>query len=152
VGDTWRYRVQDQFRLGDLFLTAACDGVSAEGVAETWTTTSDAKLRTTVVPLSPGFTSLPGWTSTPPSSRLPARRGGTAARPVLPELSRRVEQAKVPLAARVEARRTWWSGQGAFAPVKLVLRGPDAAARRPAKAGAVSTSTWCGIRRRPSAA
>ena len=34
VGDTWRYRVQDQFRLGDLFVTAKVDAVSADGVAE----------------------------------------------------------------------------------------------------------------------
>jgi uncharacterized caspase-like protein len=28
IGDTWRYRVQDQFRLGDLFLTAKVDAVA----------------------------------------------------------------------------------------------------------------------------
>src|SRR5690606_24967364 len=66
AGDTWRYRIKDQFRLGDLFMTATVDEVTPAGVAETWTTTSDEKLRTTLAPLRPGFHSLPGWTLTPP--------------------------------------------------------------------------------------
>ncbi|MFX5517682.1 hypothetical protein ABTD52_18220, partial [Acinetobacter baumannii] len=31
-GDTWRYRVQDQFRLGDLYVTAKVDAVTVDGV------------------------------------------------------------------------------------------------------------------------
>src|SRR5205814_6464073 len=54
AGDTWRYRMRDQFRIGDLFVTAKVDQVTPDGVAETWTTTSDAKVRTTLVPLGPG--------------------------------------------------------------------------------------------------
>jgi uncharacterized caspase-like protein len=139
VGDTWRYRVQDQFRLGDLFLTARVDGVSAEGVAETWTTTSDAKLRTTVVPLSPGFTSLPGWTSTPPEfAPYLLAAGGLRPGQSLPELSRRVEQAMVPLSARVEGEEDVVVGAGRFRAVKLVLRG-QTQPRGAGKAGAVST-------------
>jgi len=53
VGDTWRYRVTDQHRFGDVFVTARVDAVGADGVAETWTTTVDAKVRTTRVPISP---------------------------------------------------------------------------------------------------
>ena len=48
AGDTWRYRMRDQFRIGDLFVTAKVDGISAQGVAETWTTTADAKVRSIV--------------------------------------------------------------------------------------------------------
>ena len=139
VGDTWRYRVQDQFRLGDLFLTARVDGVGADGIAETWTTTSDGKLRTTVVPLTPGFTSLPGWTSTPPefAPYLLAVRGLRAGQ-TLPEQSRRVEQAQVPLAVRVEGEEDVVVGAGRFRAVKLVLRG-QSQARGAGKANAVST-------------
>ena len=57
AGDTWRYRVQDSFRLGDLFVTARVDAVGADGIAETWTTTSDAKVRTTIASLAPAFQS-----------------------------------------------------------------------------------------------
>jgi uncharacterized caspase-like protein len=139
VGDTWRYRVQDQFRLGDLFLTARVDSVSADGVAETWTTTSDAKLRTTVVPLSAGFTSLPGWNSTPPEfAPYLLAAGGLRPGQSLPELSRRVEQAMVPLAARVEGEEDVVVGAGRFRAVKLVLRG-QTQPRGAGKGGAVST-------------
>jgi len=142
VGDTWRYRVQDQFRLGDLFLTARVDGVTAEGVAETWTTTSDAKLRTTVVPLEPGFSSLPGWTSTPPefAPYLLASLPGGGLRPgqALPEQSRRVEQAMLPLRAKVEGEEEVVVGAGRFHTVKLVLRG-QAQGRGTGKSSAVTT-------------
>jgi uncharacterized caspase-like protein len=66
VGDTWRYRVTDQHRFGDVFVTARVDAVSADGVAETWTTTVDAKVRTTRVPLKPAFNPLPDWDAAPP--------------------------------------------------------------------------------------
>lgn len=66
VGDTWRYRVTDQYRFGDLFVTARVDAVDADGVAETWTTTADAKVRTTRVALKPGFNPLPDWSAAPP--------------------------------------------------------------------------------------
>jgi uncharacterized caspase-like protein len=139
VGDTWRYRVQDQFRLGDLFLTARVDSVTAEGVAETWTTTSDAKLRTTVVPLDAGFTSLPGWTSTPPEfAPYLLAAGGLRAGQTLPAQSRRVGEAMVPLAARVEGEEDVVVAAGRFRAVKLVLRG-QAQPRGAGKAGAVTS-------------
>ena len=124
AGDTWRYRVQDQFRLGDLFLTARVDSVGADGIAETWTTTSDAKLRTTLVPLEPGFNALPGWTLTPPefSPYLLAagalRRGSTIA-----EQRRSVEQVMLPLRVSVEGEEEVVVAAGRFRAVKLVLRG-----------------------------
>jgi len=66
VGDTWRYRVTDQFRFGDLFVTARVDAVGDDGIAETWTTTADAKVRTTLVSLKPAFNPLPDWSAAPP--------------------------------------------------------------------------------------
>jgi uncharacterized caspase-like protein len=128
VGDTWRYRVQDQFRLGDLFLTARVDGVSAEGVAETWTTTSDAKLRTTVASLDPGFHALPAWTLTPPEfSPYLLAAGGLRAGQALPEQSRRVGPTMVPLRARIEGEEDVTVAAGRFRAVKLMLAGRSAA-------------------------
>jgi hypothetical protein len=139
VGDTWRYRVQDQFRLGDLFLTARVDGVTAEGVAETWTTTSDAKLRTTLASFGPGFHALPAWTLTPPEfSPYLLAAGGLRPGQALPEQSRRVEQAMVPLRARVEGDEDVTVGAGRFRAVKLVLTG-RAAARGAARGGPVTS-------------
>jgi hypothetical protein len=122
-GDTWRYRVQDQFRLGDLFLTARADQVSDQGVAETWTTTSDAKVRTALAPLGPEFHVLPGWSLTPPefAPYLNASRVQRGAR--LGELSRRIEQVNVPLVVRVEGEEDVVVGAGRFRALKVVLRG-----------------------------
>jgi uncharacterized caspase-like protein len=123
-GDSWRYRVQDQFRLGDLFLTARVESVGPEGVTETWSTTSDGKLRTALVPLQPGFHRLPGWNLTPPEfspyllASGPLKPGQT-----LPDLLRRVEQVTVPLRARVEGEEDVVVGAGKFRAVKVVLRG-----------------------------
>ncbi|TMH12801.1 MAG: caspase family protein [Betaproteobacteria bacterium] len=138
VGDTWRYRVQDQFRIGDLFLTAKVDGVSAEGVAETWTTTSDAKLRTTLVSLEPGFHTLPGWTLTPPefSPYLLAAGGLRPGQPI-PDQALRVEQVPVALHARIEGEEDIVVAAGRFRAVKLVLRG-QAQSRGAARSGSVS--------------
>ncbi|WP_280150903.1 caspase family protein [Piscinibacter sp. XHJ-5] len=135
VGDTWRYRVQDQFRIGDLFLTAKVDAVTAEGIAESWTTTSDAKLRTTLVSLEPGFHALPGWTLTPPEfSPYLLAAGGLKAGQAIPEQPRRVEQAVVPLRGRVEGEEEVVVAAGRFKAVKLVLRG-----RSTARGGSVSS-------------
>ncbi len=139
AGDTWRYRVQDQFRIGDLFLTAKVDDVSADGVAESWTTTSDAKLRTTLVSLEPGFAALPGWTLTPPefSPYLLAAGGLRRDRPIADQ-PRRVEQVVVPLRASLEGEEDVVVAAGRFRALKLVLRG-QANLRGAARSGAVST-------------
>ncbi len=139
VGDTWRYRVQDQFRLGDLFLTARVDGVTADGIAETWTTTSDAKLRTTLVPLTPGFIALPGWDSTPPefSPYLLAAGRLRDGQPI-PDQPRRVEQVLVPLHASIEGEEDVVVAAGRFRAVKLVLRG-QAGSRGAGRSGAVAS-------------
>jgi len=134
VGDTWRYRVQDQFRIGDLFLTARVDAVSADGVAETWTTTSDAKLRTTLVSLEPGFAALPGWTLTPPEFSPYLLAAGDLKRGVpIAEQRRSVEQVTLPLKATVEGEEDVTVAAGRFRAVKLVLRG-QAGARGAARA------------------
>jgi hypothetical protein len=119
-------------------LTARVDGVTADGVAETWTTTSDAKLRTTVVPLAPGFTTLPGWTSTPPEFAPYLLASGNLQRgQALTGQSRRVGDALVPLAGRVEGEEDVVVGAGRFRAVKLVLRGQ--AQPRGGKTGAVTS-------------
>lgn len=123
-GDSWRYRVQDQFRLGDLYVTARVTEVTAEGVAETWTTTSDAKVRTTLAPHVPGFNALPGWTLTPPefSPYLQASgllRSGQA----IANQERRVDQVLVPLRVSVEGEEDVTVAAGRYRAVKLVLRG-----------------------------
>jgi uncharacterized caspase-like protein len=135
VGDTWRYRVQDQFRIGDLFLTARVDAVGPEGVAETWTTTSDAKLRTTMVSLDPGFSALPGWNLTPPEfSPYLLAAGGVRRGMPMAEQRRVVEQLTLPLRASVEGEEEVEVAAGRFRATKLVLRGlasPRGAARSP---------------------
>ena len=139
AGDTWRYRVQDQFRLGDLFLTARVDAVSAEGVAETWTTTSDAKLRTTLVSLEPGFSTLPSWTLTPPEFSPYLLAAGALRRGVaIADQRRQVEQAQLSLRASVEGEEEVVVAAGRFRAVKLILRGQaPAPTRGGAKAGTV---------------
>jgi uncharacterized caspase-like protein len=123
-GDTWRYRVQDQFRLGDLFITARVDGVSADGVAETWTTTSDAKVRTTVAALEAGFHPLPGWTLSPPEfSPYLLAAGPLRAGQRLGDQQRRIEQVSVPLRVSVEGEEEVVVGAGRFRATKVVLRG-----------------------------
>ncbi|WP_298233481.1 hypothetical protein, partial [uncultured Azohydromonas sp.] len=124
VGDRWRYRVQDQFRIGDLFVSARVEAVTPEGVAESWSTTSDAKLRTAVAALEPGFHELPGWTLTPPefAPYLLAASGWEPGQPLGPQL-RRVEQVNVPLQARVEGEEEIQVAAGRFRALKVVLSG-----------------------------
>ena len=123
VGDTWRYRVQDQFRIGDIFLTATIDGVSAQGVAETWTTTYDAKLRTTRVPLDPGFNPLPDWTLTPPEfAPYLLAAGGLRPGTAIPDQS----VGQMPLRVLNEGEEDVLVGAGRFRATKLVLRGQTA--------------------------
>ncbi len=136
VGDTWRYRLQDQFRLGDLFVTAKVDGVTADGVAETWTTTADAKVRTTVVPLAPGFNALPGWTLAPPEFA-PYLQASALLRPGQPFAAqqRRVEDVLIPLRVAVVGEEDVVVAAGRFRAVKLVLSGQARAGARGAARG-----------------
>jgi hypothetical protein len=140
-GDTWRYRVQDQFRLGDLYVTARVTEVTAEGVAETWTTTSDAKVRTTLAPPAPGFNALPGWTLTPPEfSPYLQASGLLRAGQAIANQERRVDQVLVPLRVSVEGEEDVTVAAGRYRAVKLVLRGQtQGLSRGGAKAAPVLT-------------
>jgi hypothetical protein len=139
AGDTWRYRVQDQFRLGDLFLTARVDGVTPDGVAETWTTTSDAKLRTTLVPLQPGFSTLPGWNLTPPEfSPYLLASGGLRPGAQIADQPRRIDEAIVPLRSNVAAEEEVTVAAGKFRAIKLILKG-QSNSRGAGRSTAVST-------------
>lgn len=139
VGDTWRYRVQDQFRLGDLYLTARVDEVSAQGVAESWSTTSDAKLRTTLVPIEPGFSNLPGWSLTPPEFSPYLLAAGGAERALAhPEGWRRIERQGLLLRPKVEGEEEIAVAAGRFRTIKLVLRG-QSGGRGSGRGGATNT-------------
>lgn len=123
-GDTWRYRVQDQFRLGDLYVTARVNAVTDEGVAETWTTTSDAQVRTALAPRSLGFYALPDWTLAPPEFAPYLQASGLLrAGQVIVDQQRRVGQVMVPMKARVEGEEDVTVAAGRFRATKLVLRG-----------------------------
>ena len=137
-GDRWRYRVQDQFRLGDLFLTAQVESVGPEGVTETWSTTSDTRLRTATAPLQPGFHELPGWNLTPPEFS-PYLLASGALKPgqVLPDVPRRVEHLTLPLRGRVEGEEEVVVGAGKFRAIKVVLRG-QVSTRGASRAGVVT--------------
>ncbi len=138
-GDSWRYRVQDQFRLGDLYLTAKVDAVTPDGVVETWSTTSDAQLRTTTAPLEPGFHALPSWTLTPPEfSPYLLAAGGLPRGVKLPDQDWQVEQLKVALKASVEGEEELTVAAGSFHTIKLVLRG-QVNARGAGRAGKVTS-------------
>ncbi len=132
VGDTWRYRISDQFRLGDLFVTARVDAVGADGVAETWTTTSDAKVRTTLVPPKAGFSALPGWDSAPPEFApylLQDADAPAGSLPTLGRYSRRIDSVAVPLQAQWLGEEEVVVAAGRFRALKLRLRGESSAQR-----------------------
>ena len=123
-GDTWRYRVQDQFRLGDLYVTARVSSVTDEGVTETWTTTSDAQVRTALAPRSLGFYALPDWTLAPPEFAPYLQASGLLrAGQVIVDQQRRVDQVMVPIKASVEGEEDVTVAAGRFRATKLVLRG-----------------------------
>ena len=124
AGDTWRYRVQDQFRLGDLYVTARVNAVTDEGIAETWTTTSDAQVRTALAPRSLGFYALPDWTLAPPEFAPYLQASGLLrAGQVIADQQRRVDQVMVPIKASVEGEEDVTVAAGRFRATKLVLRG-----------------------------
>ena len=123
-GDTWRYRVQDQFRLGDLYVTARVNAVTDEGVAETWTTTSDAQVRTALAPRSLGFHALPDWTLAPPEFAPYLQASGLLrAGQVIAGQQRRIDQVMVPMKVSVEGEEDVTVAAGRFRATKLVLRG-----------------------------
>jgi hypothetical protein len=98
--------------------------VTADGVAESWTTTSDAKLRTTLVSLAPGFNTLPGWNLTPPEfSPYLQASGLLRPGPITVMQQRRVEQLLVPLRVSVEGEEEISVAAGRFHAIKVVLRG-----------------------------
>jgi uncharacterized caspase-like protein len=142
-GDTWRYKVQDQFRIGDLYVTARVDAVDDKGVSETWTTTSDGRLRTAFVPMEPAFTELPGSALMAPEfapylqAAQPLRAGQR-----LPDFTRRVEQVTVPLAARIESEEEVVVGAGRFRALKLVLRGQAASRSGGTQKVSVEHAVW----------
>lgn len=125
AGDTWRYRIKDQFRLGDLFMTATVDEVTPAGVAETWTTTSDEKLRTTLAPLRPGFHSLPGWTLTPPEfAPYLYATGLLQTGQKIADQKRPMDKGTVALRVTVEGEEEVVVPAGRFRAIRVALRGP----------------------------
>jgi uncharacterized caspase-like protein len=137
-GDTWRYRVQDRYMLGDLFVTATVDDVTEGGIAETWTSTLDPKVRSTFVPLKPGFRPLPGLDLTPPEFS-PYLLATGLLRPGqrIADQQRRIEQVDVPLKSSVVGEEDVVVQAGHFRAIKLVLSGQ--ARGRGAGHGPIST-------------
>jgi hypothetical protein len=138
AGDTWRYRVQDRFMLGDLFVTATVDDVNEAGVAETWTSTSDPKVRTAFVPLKPGFRPLPGLELTPPEFA-PYLQASGLLQPGqrIGDQHRRIDKVDVPLKSSVAGEEEVVVQAGRFRAIKLVLTGQ--ARGRSAARGPIST-------------
>jgi hypothetical protein len=125
AGDTWRYRIKDQFRLGDLFLTATVDEVTPAGVAETWTTTSDDKLRTTLVPLRPGFNTLPGWLLTPPEfSPYLQASGLLGPGQKIADQQRKLDKGTVALRVSIDGEEDVVVPAGRFRTQRVTLRAP----------------------------
>ena len=128
--------MQDQFRFGDLFVTARVDAVAADGVAETWTTTVDAKVRTTLVSLRPGFNPLPDWAAAPPEFA-PYLQAADAAGWLAAALGtprRAVDAVSIALKAQWQADEDIVVAAGRFRARKLVLLG------RGTRAGAAITT------------
>jgi hypothetical protein len=125
VGDTWRYRVTDQFRFGDLFVTARIDAVSDDSVAETWTTTADAKVRTTRVSLKPSFNPLPDWNAAPPefAPYLQAADVPPGVASAIGVQRRAIDAVSIALKPSWEGEEDVVVGAGRFRAKKLVLRG-----------------------------
>jgi len=137
IGDSWRYRVQDQFRLGDLFVTAKVEDVSDQGIAESRTTSVDNKPRSTRVALAAAFSSTQEATPAP-AEFAPYLQAAGLIGPALraTELSQQVDQVSVPLRASFEGDEEVTVAAGKFLAQKVVLRG-QAQARGAARSGAV---------------
>jgi len=136
VGDTWRYRVTDQFRFGDLFVTARVDAVSGEGVAETWTTTADAKVRTTRVPMKPTFNPLPDWNAAPPEFAPYLQAAGLGVGAPIGVQRRAIDAVSVALKPSWEGEEDVVVGAGRFRARKLVLEGQAPGTRGGARVSA----------------
>ena len=137
VGDSWRYRVQDQFRLGDLFVTAKVEAVSAQGIAESRSTSADTAPRSARVALTPSFNTAHDLAPAP-AEFAPYLQAAGLIGPALrhSELSQQVEQATVPLRISVEGVEDVQVAAGTFRAQKLVLRG-QAQSRGAARSGAI---------------
>jgi hypothetical protein len=139
VGDSWRYRVQDQFRLGDLFVTAKVEAVGDQGVAESRSTSADATSHAVRIALAPVFAATHD-ASVAPAEFAPYLQAagpiGTALRDV--DLLQQIGSATVPLHASVEGDEQVQVAAGTFRAHKLVLRG-QAQARSAGRAGTVIT-------------
>jgi hypothetical protein len=133
VGDTWRYRVTDQFRFGDLFVTARVDAVGGDGIAETWTTTADAKVRSTLVSLKPGFNPLPDWSAAPPefAPYLQASNASPGAADTIGVQQRAIDAVSMTLKPSWQGEEEVIVGAGRFRAHKLVLRGQASRAGAP---------------------
>lgn len=143
-GDTWRYKVQDRFRLGDLFVTARVDDVRADGVAESWSTSSNPNTRGTgLAPLAMRFHALPGWDLTPPefAPYLQAHESLRAGQS-LGSIARRVGNTEIALSARVEAEEELSTPAGRFQTVKVSVRNREPAARGNPRAQSVEYTVW----------
>jgi uncharacterized caspase-like protein len=138
AGDTWRYRVADRFRIGDLYLTTTVTEVTEEGVAETWTTTSDSKVRSIVVPIEAGFYPLPGWSLTPAEfAPYLLASGPLRAGHKISDQQRSVERVVVPLKVIVEGEEDVVVAAGRFRATKMILRG-QAQSRGAQRGGPIS--------------
>jgi Caspase domain len=139
VGDSWRYRVQDQFRLGDLFVTAKVEAVNAQGIAESRTTSAEATPRSARVALDAAFSATPDASLAPPEFAPYLQVAGLIG-PALrgTELSQQIEQASVPLRVSLEGDEDVQVAAGKFHAQKVVLRG-QAQARGAARSGVVIT-------------
>jgi len=131
VGDTWRYRVTDQFRFGDLFVTARVDAVGSDGIAETWTTTADAKVRTTLVSLKPGFNPLPDWGIAPPefAPYLQAADAPPGIADAIGVQRRTIDAVPMTLKPQWQGEEDVVVGAGRFRAQRLMLRGQATSAR-----------------------
>jgi hypothetical protein len=140
VGDHWRYRVRDRFRLGDVFVTARVEEVSEQGIAELRTLSTEARPHGARVSLAPDFVGRSGDSSPAPAEFAPYLQAAGA----LDEhalrgvaLMQSIEQSPVPLRASIEGDEDIETEAGRFRARKLVLRGQSPA--RGATRSAVST-------------
>jgi hypothetical protein len=123
--------VTDKFRFGDLFVTARVESVSDDGVAETWTTTADAKVRTTRVTLKPSFNPLPDWNAAPPefAPYLQASDVPPGAAAAIGQQRRAIDEVTMTLQPSWQPEEDVTVGAGRFRAQKLVLSGQAASAR-----------------------